>query len=518
MAEAKGPAKSRLGVLQATRDPYLLRARGFAELTIPFLCPPQGATGSTNYPQPWQSAAAEGINTLASKLLLTLFPPNKPPMKLNIPDEVRKEADRMGDQGAQVKGEIEKALAAIERRVVEEIEGANVRATLFEAVRHLINNGSCLLYTGKDKLDLKLYSLDSHVVRRAANGTVLEIVVCEEIAAELLPEVLRTSPHISTPNKVEAHELLTHIKRTPSGYVTYQECCGIEVPGTRGTYPLTACPWIPLRWRKLDGEHYGRGHVEEHIGDIAALDALWQALTEGSIAAAKMLTLVNPSGVTNPDDIAKARNLDVVSGREEDVKTLQANKFADFRVALEAISQLEARVSRAFLKNIGAVRNAERVTAEEIRMLASELEDVLGGTFSLLAKELVAPLVARVMYVLTREGSIPDISDKVTPTIVAGLSSLGRGVNLQLMLTFAQTIINTLGPESFAKVVDARAFAREAGTAIGFEVERILLTKEQIAAREQAEQASAMASNVVPAAMQADSRVQAAQIAQQGKQ
>ena len=60
------------------RDVYLERARDAASLTIPMLMPPQGHSSSTVYDQPFSSVAARGVNNLASKLLMTLLPPNAP--------------------------------------------------------------------------------------------------------------------------------------------------------------------------------------------------------------------------------------------------------------------------------------------------------------------------------------------------------------------------------------------------------------------------------------------------------
>ena len=45
----------------------------------------------------------------------------------------------------------------------------------------------------------------------------------------------------------------------------------------------------------VDGECYGRGRVEEFIGDLKSLEALSQALVEGSAAAAKVVFTVSPS-------------------------------------------------------------------------------------------------------------------------------------------------------------------------------------------------------------------------------
>ena len=76
--EGNGYAAKRYVQLQAERDPFLDRARDAAELTIPYIMPPEGHTGSTIYKTPFQGIGARGVNNLASKLLLSLLPPNSP--------------------------------------------------------------------------------------------------------------------------------------------------------------------------------------------------------------------------------------------------------------------------------------------------------------------------------------------------------------------------------------------------------------------------------------------------------
>ena len=92
---------------------------------------------------------------------------------------------------------------------------------------------------------------------------------------------------------------------------------------------------------------------------------------------------------------------------EGDVSVLQVNKFNDLRVALEAARTIEERLSLAFLLHSAVQRNAERVTAEEIRFMAAELEDALGGLYTVLSQELQLPLVKSRITRLTKSKKLP---------------------------------------------------------------------------------------------------------------
>ena len=102
------------------------------------------------------------------------------------------------------------------------------------------------------------------------------------------------------------------------------------------------------------------------------------------------------------------------------------------------------------------IRNAERVTAEEVRLTQLELEQQLGGIFSLLTVEFLIPYPQVVtLLVLQRSNQIPKLpKDIVRPTIVAGINALGRGQDRESLTAFIGTIAQTLGPEALMKYVE----------------------------------------------------------------
>ena len=184
-----------------------------------------------------------------------------------------------------------------------------------------------------------------------------------------------------------------------------------------------------LRFNHVDGEVYGRGRVEEFLGDLKSLEALSQAIVEGSAAAAKVVFTVSPSSTTKPSTLAKAGNGAIIQGRPDDIGVVQVGKTADFQTAYQMIGSLTQRLSEAFL--IMNVRDSERTTAEEVRMtqLELELEQQLGGLFSLLTVEFLVPYLNRKLSVAQKTGEIPRLPKGgiVKPTIVAGINALGRG-------------------------------------------------------------------------------------------
>ena len=80
------------------------------------------------------------------------------------------------------------------------------------------------------------------------------------------------------------------MRETENGrWVWYQEVDDMIIPGSRSTAPKNASPWLVLTFNSVDGEQYGRGRVEEFLGDLKSLEGLSQALVEGAAAASKVI-------------------------------------------------------------------------------------------------------------------------------------------------------------------------------------------------------------------------------------
>jgi len=439
---------------------------------------------------------------LAAKLMLSLLPPQTTFFKLQLRD------DKLGTElPAEMRSELDLNFAKIERMVMDSIAASSDRVVVHQALKHLVVGGNALIYMGKD--GLKHYPLNRFVVERDGNGNVIEIVTKELINKNLLPKNLvekkSTNDVIgSTINKDEV-EIYTHVKLDNNRWVWYQEAMDQRVPGSDGKAPKDASPWLVLRFNTVDGESYGRGRCEEFLGDLKSLNALSQAIVEGSAAAAKVVFVVSPSSTTKPATIAQAGNGAIVQGRPEDIGVIQVGKTADFQTAMTMMQQLERRLAEAFL--VLTVRQSERTTAEEVRLTQLELEQQLGGLFSLLTNEFLVPYLNRKLLVLQRSGELPKIpKDLVSPTIVAGINALGRGQDRESLTTFIGTIAQTLGPEALIKYINPDEAIKRLAAAQGIDVLNLVKSMEdqQAEAEAQMQQEQDMAMmQAVPSAMKA---------------
>lgn len=497
-------AKALYDQLVQSRDPYLVRARRAAELTVPYLVPKDGTSGSTTFTEPNQGLGARGVRQLASKLSISLFPINAPFFKYQIDDIALQDLTKADDK----RGEIEKALSARERAVISEMNGSMFRPIAFEACRQLVVAGNYLLFIPK-KGKPRGFRLPCYVVNRDPAGNILDIVIKEMVArAALSPEIkakigaVKTAAEADREAQVDVYTKIT-LDDATNQYLVTQEIDDVEIDGEySGSYPADKLPWLPLRFTYVEGEDYGRGFVDEYIGDLNSLEVLTGALRDGTVQGAKVVWIVSPNSTISVAKLAKAENGGFVQGDINAVQALRLDKANDMAVAERFVAQLTERLSFAFLLNTAIQRSGERVTAEEIRYMAGELDQGLGGVYSLLAEEFQMPVAKLYETRMEFVRKVPPLPKEITSTsIVTGLDALGRGNDLNNLDSFIAGAAQVGGPEAIGRYVNLGEYFKRRGAALGIDMGGLIRTDEEIQAADQQAQQQAMLQQLGPQAI-----------------
>ena len=484
-------AESRWRHLEKLRSTPLRRAIDCSKLTIPS-CIPESDQNYGSLPQTYnklpslyQGVGSRGVAGLTSKISLALYPPNQPFFRLVMDKgKIENQLAQAGQNAEDIESQIDLKLASFERMVMQKLDELQARPALFEAVRHLIIGGNALLHVGRDSI--RMFGLRSYVVDRDPEGNVRELVIREQVSPEFLP--VSTSEREKETD--EFCDLYTHVTMDPDEdrCEWFQEYDGRKLQGQSGFSKMDACPFIVCRLHRTAGEAFGRGIVEEALGDLQSLESLSQAIVQGSLIAAKAVALVNPNGTTRADAISRAENGAVVAGNAADVEFLQVQKQSDFATALQTMQIIEKRLNFVFLNNEAATRDASRVTAEEIRLMATQLEAGLGGTYSVLAHELQLPLIKRVMHLMSKDGALPDMpKGLVQPVVQTGLEAIGRGNDKARLTNFIQTIGASLGPEALTQFVNPSELIRRFAASDGIDTDGLVKSDAELKS-EQAQQ------------------------------
>lgn len=501
--ESPNSARSYYEALRSTRQFFVDRAEENAAFTIPSVFPREDRSGNRSFVPPRSGVAARGVNHLAARLTQVLLPSSGNFFRF-VPDrEARAVIESFEPQE---RAEVEANLQQMERDVQLEIETEAVRVGTNEMMQHLIITGNAVMYRPAEE-GLVMFPLNQFVVERDREDNLLRLVIREQVALAALPEHLRElveeklrsssgGPSTPTSKHTKDVDIYTHVWRDGKKYYSRQEVCGIHVPDSDGEYLPEELPWVHLRWAKVTGEAYGRSFIEEYISTVKNVEYLTKAIVEFARAASRVLPMVKPHATTSIKDINEAANGEAVYGNPDDISFLQVQKLHDFRVANETLATETRALQGVFLMNAAVQRHAERVTAEEFRIMAAELESALGGVYSILSKDFQLPLIRGIVLQMQRRGALPRFSQKlkshILPTILTGVDALGRRADLERFAQAVQVLSSSLGPDALAGVIDVRKVVDFVFTNSNVNAAQLLKSEEQLAAEQQQAQQQAM--------------------------
>lgn len=491
--EAAHTVKSQFDQLMSKRSTISSQFEDYAGWTLPYLYLPDGADEDDEMQHDFQSVGAQAVNHLANKIATTLFPAGRPFFRMDLSEAQIQELAAAG----LAKLDVDKLLSKTEKAAMKKMSTAKMRTAVLASLKQLIVFGNALMYFPEKPTKAKpvqVYNLRDYVVQRDMGGRMVTLIMRDNHQVATLPadakELVMASDKYDNDDPNQAVTIYTIAKRLADGrFKVYQEIdeCSMVVPGSTGIYTEEDLPWISLTWNLQRGANYGNGLVEEYAGDFHTLSSLSEALLILSGIVSDIKILVDPMGSTDVDSLNDSESGTFVHGSAEDISFLQLEKFQDMKFLRDQMQDYEARIGKGFLQTSNSIRDSERTTAEEVRLVANELEGSFGGVYSRLAEEMQQPIAKRVMVSLNKALS------KIEPLIITGVESLSRTSELdQLMQFFNDLAMLANLPERAAERLNFENVITRLGNARSIDYDELLLTEDQVQAnRKQAAEAEA---------------------------
>lgn len=421
--------------LDGKKQPLMTRCENYAGLTIPKVCLPIGfQPESTDQAHDFQSIGAQAVNHVVNKLMLAMFAPSRPFFRVAPDSKMKQQLAKAGF----TETALANALSKMEREAVAMLDQLGQRPKLYQVMRHLVVTGNVLLCIGDEAL--RVMGLRYYCVKRTAEGKVHTLIIRECLCYDELSQDVRdaTAGRYHDEDEVEWYKV---IKLLPNGrYAMTQWVDANQLPKKfNGNWAAEEMPYLALTWDLADESDYGTGLVEDYVGDLEALSVLSEAVVDGGVMGSEMRWLVNPAGMTSVDDLNKSKNGDALAGSKDDVNPITGGNAQAVQQALAVIDKYERRIAAGFLLNSAMTRDAERVTAEEIRMTAQELEASFGGVYSMLAPSVQKPLA---QWLLDTSGATL-AGTQLKVVVITGLDALSRNGDLDNLRLCLQDLSET---------------------------------------------------------------------------
>jgi len=399
------------------RKPYEDRAQLISEISLPYVFRAEGSDGGSElFKSASQSFNGRQVNNLKSKMGMALLPPATSSFRLK-PDAIAMVQLFAGNEKAIER--VRQQLSLNTDAISSEIENQQIRSSLFDMLLQQIIVGSVVVEKVERK-GINIFPLRSFVVKLDSRGEPLAMCIVEKLS--VLPD------GITVAEEKEEYELFTLLAIDDTGsWIMKQDIDG-EVVGTEKSYKdYDALPFRYFGWNWVQGDAYHRPFAEDYYSDMEQIDKLGKLNTQGAVIAAKTVILVNQrGGRTRKKDLTNAANGAVIDGSAEDITAFQLQKGFDFQVSNEREIAIKRELMANFLDTGSVQRDAERVTAEEIRVMAQQLEaSTLAGVYSKMALKWSKWIVIKVM------GELKITFDAVDVDVLTGLDALGRSAEGQ---------------------------------------------------------------------------------------
>lgn len=459
-------------------DSAILKTESYAKWSLPtiYADPDLRSGDRISVRRDFQSTGAVLTNHLASKLAGLLFPATQSFFRIDASTGKEAVAQAMAVSASDVKS----SLSELENTAYRRIFLRSSYHQLTHAMKLLIVTGNALLYRDSATGNVHTYSMRQYSLLRDGTGKVLDIIIKERTTIGNLPASLASS--FSGRKVTDSVCLYTRVRReqrlTTDVFVVTQEVEGYQLDN-REEFPEAICPYIPVVWNLVTGENYGRGLVEDYAGDFAKLSSLSEALTLYEVEACRVLHMAAPGSGADVDTMAQAESGEWVVGKPGDVQAYESGDYNKIIALSSELQQIEQRLAPAFMYAANQ-RDAERVTAEEIRQNAQEAEAALGGVYSSIADSLHIPLAHILCWEVNPTFINELLGGGLTLNVMTGVAALGRTADVDKLVNAAQVLSVVLPAMTQTGRVDPERIVNSVLLGVGLNPEDYYYTEEEL--------------------------------------
>ena len=345
------------------RQASLDQARLAAALTKPWILPRRGQRPNEEMPMNYQSVGSRGVSILAGKLLLAIYPAGVPWFVL-VPAARLRNNPNVPPDAIQ---ESQQDLFLYAQSLMAELESTDVspdidlRRRLLGFRSHKLRTLEQLLVTG-DSLEMldrqfrmHLFRRGSYVTKRDGSGAVLYHITKERIdvadlgqekyqLSQLPPELLE---EVFPRERIK--DLYTWVRWQPEqrNWHIQQEVNGNLINESEEQIsPYISTPY------ELTDDDYGRGFVEQNLGDIRSLDELELRRLDLLALAAKELIGKDPASLVRDDDLKQrpgsiVPGVRMINGVAQDIGPIGFANIRDFQMLTAGVLDKRQDLSKA---------------------------------------------------------------------------------------------------------------------------------------------------------------------------
>jgi len=414
-----------------------------------------------------------------------MFPHDRPFYTYALTPESQLALEKeVGEEVGKLAEVVRKSTARIEQVGMRMLKMTAYRPQVVMALKHMIITGNAMLKRQKSGARV-VYGIRDFAIRRDIEGNMTEAMLKDNKRFGNLKPAVKDTLRSAKADYTEesAVTLYSHYKLQEDGRWLFEQAADNVMLNAPQFFTAKELPILPLTWSLAKGENYGRGLVEDNAISFHNIDVLTAALVDLMGIMADLKFLVKPGSLLDVAELNASPRGSYHVGNEGDISVPEIVARGDIQVIATALDKWERDLAQTFLLNSASTRDAERVTAEEIRVNARELESAYGGLYSKLAldwQQQEADYVTNKIDFQKHLGADAQLFEVV---VVTGLESLSREGQLDaLRLALADLQMLDTVPEEMRATINPLLFASFIFTNRGVKLDLFLYTEAEMKA------------------------------------
>ena len=394
------------------------------------------------------SIGAESLNNFVSQLSKIVFPIQGAFFRVDKKqNRDTPNIDSLSDTQKQDK------FRELEERAMEALYVRGLHAQKFMLLAQLVGLGDVVFRVPRGReSDIQVYDMNDVVIKRTRNNKLADLIIREKTEYRFLSEKAKGTLRVRGKKVYKEDDVLslyTHVRLNSNNkFEIHLSLEDVPLDTELNFYACDKCEYNVSSITLKRGSNYGTGVVQQYLPLIHKANVYADTNTDIAVAGSLVNWAIKPNVSLRPDEFAQREQGQPFAINPDDIKPIVADIGSHLQITSLQYNSLVNTLQRVFLLPQAVQRDAERVTAQEIRMVAAKIEEQHSGLYAQIAERLQRPLAILGLDLIEDEDLLK-YKDEVEVKVVTAMEAQSRGMELDNMLASLgdATIFNSVPPQ-----------------------------------------------------------------------
>jgi len=419
----------------------------------------------------FDSTAEAALEDFANRMTALLVPSTVQWMELKAGTEIPKEEHE----------KINKQLEEMNDIVFSHINSSNFTSQINESFLDLgISTGAIIVEEGdgiQSGLNFRSISLSELILERSSLGIVETVFREFRIPVQ---DIKASWPKVKLTEDIEEQ-----IQKDPTKDISLVEgvikedsgkfrlvLLNTKAKGVLYEEELDYNPYVIFRESSIPGEVYGRGRVMRCLSDIKTLNRMVEDYLKGLSFQANPIFTATDDGIINPYTIRVEPGIVAAVGSNDNANpTLRALQLSGSPQLMDfAITKYQDSIKQIMMsKPFGNIENTPVRTATEMSIRNADLAQTSLSSSTRIQTELLERLIASCVYILKKQGKLPDIKINGREVKLKFVNPASRAQNESELAAYGRfaEMMAVMDPAIVAQTIKLEEIPKKVADALG---------------------------------------------------